>query len=489
MRNRDVVHLVKAATGAVLLAVTLTAAAEPAPPNGTWRLSVDIEGALSDLRTVVRFDTAANGQFEGHSRHDALRDMAGFLKSVFGSMFKSNLEHGAWLHIVDGRATGDGALTARLTTAFTEALGLRCRHASQALECDIHRERRRVGSLRAKPTDTALPITDYAIVHERIRAATDRHYHRPERIDEGDWAQFWQALRKGLARAQDDLDALVAWNLAEDEIDGSHYELLRGGPADDGKLDDPAQPATAAEAVSWRLTAGDIGVLRVSSFDLPAAAMAETLALSIRGLTDAGARALVLDLRGTGGQGLGWLALAGHLASEPAPMGYLLTRRWWQQHDEPPSPAGADEALPRQALAGGRALTQRLRGGNGAFLVAESRTPGFDGPLAAVIDKGTAGGAELLAHGLRASAGARLIGRRSAGKTLRVGAIDLDDGWSLRLPLADAYAADGRRLEGKGVEPDAKADSGDALERALAELRERLADEDAIGDGDSGAAD
>ena len=39
---------------------------------------------------------------------------------------------------------------------------------------------------------------------------------------------------------------------------------------------------------------------------------------------------------------------------------------------------------------------------------------------------------------------------------------DVGQGWILQLPVSDYLTADGRRLEGRGVEPDVRATSEDA---------------------------
>ena len=79
--------------------------------------------------------------------------------------------------------------------------------------------------------------------------------------------------------------------------------------------------------------------------------------------------------------------------------------------------------------------------------------------IAVLVDKGTASAAELLAGILRTTAGARLIGQNSFGKSAVQTQIRLKDGEALSLTTATFYFADGRTVGVQGLSPDSPVSS------------------------------
>jgi len=60
-----------------------------------------------------------------------------------------------------------------------------------------------------------------------------------------------------------------------------------------------------------------------------------------------------------------------------------------------------------------------------------------------------------------------VVGEPTAGAMLSSETFELSDGWHLVVPVADYIAADGVRLEGRGVEPHVSVSAEDALRKAL----------------------
>ena len=78
----------------------------------------------------------------------------------------------------------------------------------------------------------------------------------------------------------------------------------------------------------------------------------------------------------------------------------------------------------------------------------------FGGPLAIVVDELSASTSEMFAAGLQALGRARVFGERTAGQALPAMATKLPTGDVLMHVVADFVAADGSRIEGRGVVPD-----------------------------------
>jgi carboxyl-terminal processing protease len=133
----------------------------------------------------------------------------------------------------------------------------------------------------------------------------------------------------------------------------------------------------------------------------------------------------------------------------------------------------ASEVLPKNTLV----VTSLRRSGK----VSEERTSGepvVSGiPMAALINSGTASGAEMLAGALQAS-GARVVGKRTRGKWNAQQIEPLGNGWAAKITIALFRTPSGQMLDGKGLEPDVEVEMDPkSMPRALQarEPAERLA--------------
>ncbi len=89
----------------------------------------------------------------------------------------------------------------------------------------------------------------------------------------------------------------------------------------------------------------------------------------------------------------------------------------------------------------------------------------YAGKVAVLVDSATGSAAEIFSAVLQDHGRATIVGRRTAGAVLASRFYSLPNGGELQLSREDYVAPKGRRIEGKGVEPDVK------VERTLAELR------------------
>ncbi len=153
-------------------------------------------------------------------------------------------------------------------------------------------------------------------------------------------------------------------------------------------------------------------------------------------------KGLILDLRGNGG-GVGLMA------------------------------GGVAGLMVRERLKLGRS---QLRSGWLGFVGFPQRGA-FEGPVAVLVDGGTASTAELLAGGLQQAGRARVFGQTSAGAAMVSLFTQLPGGGTFQYVVGDLTLADGTRLDGTGVVPDVSkpltrealsSPEDEALEAALA---------------------
>src|SRR5690606_34876076 len=78
-------------------------------------------------------------------------------------------------------------------------------------------------------------------------------------------------------------------------------------------------------------------------------------------------------------------------------------------------------------------------------------------PVAILVDEMTASASEFFAAGMQALGRARIFGETTAGQSLPAAMLRLASGDVLMHPIADHEDALGRRIEGRGVEPDTRA--------------------------------
>jgi carboxyl-terminal processing protease len=163
---------------------------------------------------------------------------------------------------------------------------------------------------------------------------------------------------------------------------------------------------------------GDVGFIAFNLFMDPAR-LSPAFESAVKGCK-AACRGFVVDLRGNpGGIGIFAMGLAGFFVTQPDQyLGTMLRR---------------DSKL--------------------KFTV-NPRAEIFTGPLAILIDSGTASTAEIMAGGLQDLGRARIFGSRSMGAALPSVIERLPNGDFFQYPVANYVSRNGKPLEGEGVTPD-----------------------------------
>ncbi len=169
--------------------------------------------------------------------------------------------------------------------------------------------------------------------------------------------------------------------------------------------------------VEHRMLEGQVGYLAFNVWMLP---MVKRVQAALEELREQGMRALVLDLRGNPG-GVGAMAI---------PVARLL--------------------LPREGSLG----TLRFRDFE-QQLVVDHVEGAFIGPVAVLVDEGTASTSEIFIVGLRDQGRVTVVGARSsAGAALPSVIEELEGGALLQYVVADYRSPKGTVVEGQGIVPD-----------------------------------
>lgn len=94
------------------------------------------------------------------------------------------------------------------------------------------------------------------------------------------------------------------------------------------------------------------------------------------------------------------------------------------------------------------------RNGKREEIRSSKQTFSYDGPIAVLTDNTSGSGAEEFAHVVQFYKRGVIVGRNTAGAMLWSTQFGLPDGGTLQIPVKDYFGLDGKRLEGKGVQPD-----------------------------------
>lgn len=140
-----------------------------------------------------------------------------------------------------------------------------------------------------------------------------------------------------------------------------------------------------------------------------------------------GAPGVILDLRGNPGGVVGMIGgVAGHFTDTIISLGNMY----------------------------GRGSTMYLRTNPRLVDNTGTRRPTITVPVAILVDGMSASASEFFAAGMQATGRARVFGDPSAGQALPAAMLRLPSGDVMMFPIADHEDANGRRVEGVGVQPD-----------------------------------
>lgn len=192
-----------------------------------------------------------------------------------------------------------------------------------------------------------------------------------------------------------------------------------------------------------------IGYLAFNFWMLP---MTERVRAGVGELREQGMEALIIDLRGNpGGVGAMSIPIARMFLRQGTSLGRLQMREFNQEFKIEPNPEA------------------------------------FDGPVAILVDEGTASTSEIFAVGMRDIGRVVVVGAGpSAGMALPSMIETLPDGGLIQYVVGDYHSAKGTAAEGEGVVPELKVEESRAdyaagrdpvLEAAVELLRERASDE------------
>lgn len=156
------------------------------------------------------------------------------------------------------------------------------------------------------------------------------------------------------------------------------------------------------------------------------------------------AESMVIDLRGNGGGAVSNLQhFLSHLLPPRTDVGTMVSRRIAKAYEE------ATKGDPTNGLEIAKWTDRKFR-------TATMKVEPFKGKVAVLTSRASASASEICAAALREAKKAPIVGTKTAGAVLVSRIIPLPQGFEMKVPTADFYTANYRRLEGNPLEPDAE---------------------------------
>jgi hypothetical protein len=404
------------------------------------------------VSVFLDFETDRQGDWLAHTRLGGVAEIIGDREYLAGRIRGKFPSNGAVVTILSTAKSGSTPeiVTGRFISPVLGDFDFIGRLDGATLRAELFREnsQRPVGDffLMAMPTRSVLG--NYKEVAAKTRQALDDHYYDPHAVKRDAWTTFYRELDMRMARVIDDPDALLAFESARSGVKDVHLDLIR----------DPNIPTrewagtnTGRRPSPVDLTIDRSGVahLTIPNFELTDVAIDRAFAY----IDSARATTLIVDIRGNRGRDYSSLSLLGHLVKDSTLGGVILTRRWYFTRSTPPSSAEL-AAFPILRSDDDTVFHRAVHELPGFKVLVAPRSPRFDGTVQLLIDHGTAGTSEPLAHLLKTSGRATLVGERTAGSTVIAFPHSVPAGWVLFIPEGDYYTPQGFRLEGRGVAPD-----------------------------------
>jgi hypothetical protein len=437
-----------------------------AAPATVWEATL---AESNGTELLVRMHVERNGaRWAMYSRPGGVLPMIPWRQRLLGRLLRRLPPHGALIHLTDGtaRAVGDSVvLRGTLESPFLGKRVLVGWMKGDRMQAELRRgsDTGAVGgTLSAVPARRSGSSRDYPAIARNVHQTISDLVFEAALPRSPGFVRFFAEFDKAAARATDDLDLVVAFTTLSPLLKTSHFNFIRNPVIAATPLDSLIERNSNVDPASFvrlQFPAAGLADLQVRRWDRVGPAIDR----AFERIDSAKVRVLMLDIRGNpGGDPSAFVPLT-HLLRDTTWIGAAVGRKWYANNSRHPSIADYSAFPVISSANEARELLHLVtRGGAAAGRIAP-RAPYFAGTMYLLINEGTGSASELVAHTLKMTKRATLVGQRTAGALLTALPHPVGDGFIVTVPEADFIAADGTRIEGNGVEPDLRANGGEAM--------------------------
>lgn len=312
-----------------------------------------------------------------------------------------------------------------------------------------------IGQLRKEKSSK---VKDYAEVIKELLKLTEQRLYNPQLLNQVQWKKFKKKIQVAAKQAKDDVELLVKFYVLAKQLPFSHYAMMKKN-----KLEPEVKPTTPQQYVEQKELADSIAYLKIKSFR----GEANEIIQHFDTLLQKNYAHLIIDLRdNSGGSIEAGMQLVRYLVDTSYYGGIFLTQKWFNKGKAIPKV----EDYPRLAHFSETSFELIIKGiheQEGLCLRIDPAPKQYKGSLYVLTKKNTASTCEPIVYCLKQYGLATTVGETTAGAMLNGEVFELIDGFKLFMPTADYYAADGYRIDKKGVKPNYKVKAEKALEYTL----------------------
>lgn len=431
--------------------------------NGKWLVELNSKD-VGLAQTVFTFETN-NNTFVAYTRKGATQDILGFWKSALAKIFTDDFKNGALIHITDG-IIGRSGDTLILKGIFKSAVGnyyFNGKIINDSLTARLtsasHQFR---GTIAGSKSDVTLPLANYPkIVNEALDTAQNKIFN-PKITQTDSWIEFEENIQDVASKAMDDVELVFAWYYFANKLPLSHFALVKIGPVEESEQ----EATTDTERIVLNEKSKETAILKIKSFGGTAEEMDSIFSI----IKKQKYKNLIVDLRNnSGGSVEAGMAFAKNSVDTTIIGGIFLTQKWFSKHNSIPNRTEYDQ-FPHFSEANYNLIIEGIHNQKGLVLKVIPNKTTFQGNLFIVTNHNTASTCEPIVYSLKEANRAVVVGERTAGAMLNGEFFELSNGFSLIVPTADYYTADGYRIDQNGVKPTIETAPETAIKYVLEKL-------------------
>jgi len=310
------------------------------------------------------------------------------------------------------------------------------------------------------------PLKDYHAIAQAAVDTAEMYLYNPTLLKDSRWVSFKKKLLAATKHTADSYEFEKQFNFNVQNLPFSHFGIkanaLQQQPTGGKAASDIATKAAKKKFALHRLSETTVQLV-VSTFT----ASAEEITPYIDTLKTLNPKNLIVDLRNNpGGTIASALPLARYLVNDTLMGGVFLTQKYFLKHQSAPQPTDYQK-FPLFSEASFPLIISGIHRHEGLCLAVFPDKQTFKGNLYLLTNGATGSTCEPLVYGLKISGRATVVGERTYGGMLNGESFPIGKEYSLWLPTADYYAADGFKIDKNGVEPNLKVKSDEALSKTL----------------------
>jgi len=303
---------------------------------------------------------------------------------------------------------------------------------------------------------------DYRAIAQAAIDTTEKYLYNPAVLKTKEWSEFKTRVLDLSVNMTDDNEFRKMFVSNGSTLPFTHFGMMINAPSQNNSAS-ASQQESRPEKFRIRRMDTETVLFTVKTFS----ASAEEINPYLDTLKSMSFSNLIIDLRDNrGGTIASALPLASYLVNDTLNGGAFLTQKYFATHSEVPK-AESFINLPHFSEASFSQIIKGIHTQEGLCLVVYPAEKTFQGKLYILTNRNTASTCEPLVYGLKSAKRAVVVGETTMGAMLNGERFTINDRFSLFLPTADFYAADGQRLDRVGVEPDVKVDPADTLQKTM----------------------